>query len=103
MVKRIISPPIGVYILPLQPINPAGTPVPEEQGYPEEELTVPRLTFNTRNWRPDEDLRKLLRGIGGYGERLDEKHLDLWEIVEKPEAAERMERRRLVQMATLQT
>jgi hypothetical protein len=52
-------------------------PVPEEQGYPEEDLTVPRLTFNTRNWRPDEDVRKLLRGIGGYRERLDEKFLDL--------------------------
>jgi hypothetical protein len=54
-------------------------PILERLDYPEEDLTVPRLTFNTRDWQPDEDLRKLLRGIGGYGDRLDEKHLDLWE------------------------
>jgi hypothetical protein len=49
----------------------------EDPSYPEKGLTVPRLTFNTRKWRPNLDLRKMLRGIGGYGEKLDEKYLDL--------------------------
>jgi hypothetical protein len=76
-------------------------PIPIRPDYPEEDLTVPRLAFNTRHWRPDEELLKLLRGIGRYGNRLDEKHLDLWELVDKPRQLEIMEAW-LAEQATLQ-
>ncbi|KAE9369303.1 hypothetical protein N431DRAFT_560164 [Stipitochalara longipes BDJ] len=89
----------GIYFA--APANRSGYPVYEEYSYPGEDLTVPRLTFNTRKWRLDEDLRILLRGIGGYMDRLDEKYLDLWETVEKQPNAER--RRRAMQAVTLQT
>lgn len=82
----------GIYFAALA-IQSSWYPVPQLPGYPEEDLTVLRLTFNTRNWRLDVYLYKLLRGIGGYRLNLEEKHLDLWEMVEKLEEMERIKRR----------
>jgi len=70
-------------------------------NYPEEDLTIARLSFNTRRWRPNEKLCKILRGIGGYGEKLEEKYVDLWESIEKPAEVKRMEQRRLAQAANV--
>ena len=72
-------------------------PVPTEEGYPNEDPKRPRLTFNTRNWRPDMELLHLLRMIGGHEDNLELSYIDLWEMVEKPEEIEREARRKIAQ------
>ncbi|KAI0099327.1 hypothetical protein GGR51DRAFT_535687 [Nemania sp. FL0031] len=44
-----------------------------------------RLFWDVRDWRPDADLRGLLRGIGReeHGEHLDERFINSWETFEK--------------------
>jgi hypothetical protein len=72
-------------------------PTPNEEGYPNEDLKRPRLTFNTRNWRPDMELLHLLRMIGGHEDNLELSYIDLWETVEKPDEIEREARRKIAQ------
>ncbi|KAH8816654.1 hypothetical protein F5884DRAFT_725922 [Xylogone sp. PMI_703] len=75
----------GIYVLAHTPIYSL-----RKWAGPYEDLAVARLTFNTGNWRPDEGLLKILRGIGGYRESLHEKYIDLWETFLHPEETERM-------------